>query len=96
MILYALNYDHPVAKGTIISTNPNTLVGGVSLGKQYCEVVINVVLRRDAILPCPYIGIETMADAHRMSIAWQYKKLKVCTRAATSSHGVVGSPRVSK
>lgn len=76
VILYALTFDHPVAKGTIISTNPNTLVGGVSLGKQYCEVVINVVLSRDAILPYPYVGVETMADAHRMLIAWPYKKVR--------------------
>ncbi|KAJ1279422.1 hypothetical protein BS78_04G155500 [Paspalum vaginatum] len=90
VILYALlRSDQPVAKGTIISTNPNTMVEGESLGKQYCEVIITVVLKRDAILPRPYTGVETMLDAHMMSIAWPYKKLKVCKRA--SSHGTVGS-----
>jgi hypothetical protein len=46
-----LRSDQPVAKGTVISTNPSTEVGGQSLGRQYCEVVVNVVLKRDAILP---------------------------------------------
>jgi hypothetical protein len=64
-----------VAKGTIVSTNPNTLLGGVPLGKEYCEVIVNIVLKRDAILPCPYGYVETMADAHQMSVAWLYKRV---------------------
>ncbi|KAF0909585.1 hypothetical protein E2562_038077 [Oryza meyeriana var. granulata] len=31
----------PVAKATIVSTNPTNIVGGESLGQQYYEVVIN-------------------------------------------------------
>jgi hypothetical protein len=34
-----------VALGTIISTNPKTIIGGVPLGKQYCEVVVNIVTK---------------------------------------------------
>ena len=75
MILYAILRDHPVAKGTIISTNPSSVLGGVALGKQYCEVVVNVVLKRDALLPRPYGYLEEMGDADRMSIAWPYKRV---------------------
>ncbi|KAF0895701.1 hypothetical protein E2562_014320, partial [Oryza meyeriana var. granulata] len=32
----------PVAKATIVSTNPTNIVGGESLGQQYYEVVINM------------------------------------------------------
>jgi hypothetical protein len=75
-ILYAmLRSDLPVAKGTIISTNPGTMLGGVALGKQYCEVVVNAVLKRDAVLPRPYGYMETMSDAYQMSIAWPYKRV---------------------
>jgi len=35
-----------VARGTVISTNPNTMVGGQPLGNEYCEVVVNVVIKR--------------------------------------------------
>lgn len=75
MILYAmLRPEQPVAKGTIISTNPDNKLSGVALGKQYCEVVVNVVLKRDTVLPRPYDGVETMADAYKMPIAWPYQR----------------------
>ncbi|CAN6203210.1 unnamed protein product [Urochloa humidicola] len=90
VILYAmLRPDQPVAKGTIVSTNPDSILKGVALGKQYCEVVVNVVLKRDTILPRPYDGVETMANAHNMPIAWPYQRLKV-TKSSQSSQGVVG------
>lgn len=65
----------PVAKGTIISTNPNTVVGHERLGKQYCEVIVNLVMRRDADLPRPYDNMESMVGAYMMSIAWPYNKV---------------------
>jgi hypothetical protein len=36
---------------------------------------VNVVLKRDALLPCPYGYLEEMGDANRMSIAWPYKRV---------------------
>ena len=76
MILYALlRSDVAVAKGTIISTDPKSTLGDVALGNQYCEVVVNVVLKRDTVLPRLYGYVETMVDAHRMSIAWPYKRV---------------------
>ena len=47
----------------------------VALGKQYCEVVVNVVLKRYTILPRPYGYVETMADPHKMSFVWPYKRV---------------------
>jgi hypothetical protein len=64
-----------VAKGTIVSTNSDTLLGGVPLGKEYCEVIVNTVLNRDAILPCPYGYVEIIADAHQMRVDWLYKRV---------------------
>ena len=67
MILHAiLRSNLPVPKRTIVSTNPNNILGGEALGKQYCEVVVNVVLKRDTVLPRPYDGVEIMADAYKM------------------------------
>jgi hypothetical protein len=68
VILYAILRDQPVAKGTIILTNSRSVLGGVALGKQYCELVVNVVLKRDAFLPRSYGYLEKMGDADRMSI----------------------------
>jgi hypothetical protein len=76
VVLYAiLRSEQTVAKGTIVSTNPNSMVGGQPLGKQYCEVVVNLVMKRDAIIPCPYDYMELMAGAYMMSIAWPYKRV---------------------
>jgi len=75
VILYAMLRSQPVAKGTIISTNPNTIVGGQPLGKQFCEFIVNVVLKRDAMLPRPYDNMESMAGAYMMSIAWPYERV---------------------
>jgi hypothetical protein len=76
VILYAvLRPEQAVAKGTIISTNPCSILAGEPLGKQYCEVVVNVVLKRDTILPRPYAEVETMGDAHKMPIAWPYQRV---------------------
>ena len=76
MILYAiLRSDQAVAKGIIISTDPSSEVVGQPLGRQYCEVIVNIVLKRDAILPRPYDEMEAMGDADMMSVAWPYKKV---------------------
>jgi hypothetical protein len=51
------------------------MVGGQPLGKQYCEVVVNLVMKRDAILHRPYDYMESMAGAYMVSIAWPYKRV---------------------
>ena len=41
VILYeVVRSDTAVARGTIILVNPKTTLGGVALGKHYCEVVV--------------------------------------------------------
>uniref|UniRef100_J3NCL5 Transposase Tnp1/En/Spm-like domain-containing protein n=1 Tax=Oryza brachyantha TaxID=4533 RepID=J3NCL5_ORYBR len=70
-----LRSELPAARGTVISINPNTMVGGQPLGNEYCEVVVNVVMKRDAMLPRSYGDMKTMASALKMSIAWPYNKV---------------------
>ncbi|TVT99830.1 hypothetical protein EJB05_54788, partial [Eragrostis curvula] len=74
VILFAMIRDQPVAKGTIISTKPTTIVDDQAIGRQFCEVIVTHVLKRDAILPRPYNGMDTMGDAHMMNLAWPYKR----------------------
>jgi len=64
--------DQAVAKEIVISTNPSSVLAGQALGRQYCEVVVKVVMKRDAVLPRPYVGVEKMADAKHLTIAWPY------------------------
>jgi hypothetical protein len=65
----------PVAKGTIVSTKPDTIVGGEPIGRQYCEVIVTCVLKRDEVLPRPYGNMQTMADTRMRRLAWPYKKV---------------------
>ena len=39
------------------------------------KLFVNVVLKRDTILPQPYDGVELMADALNMPIAWPYQRV---------------------
>ena len=64
-----------MAKATVISTNPNNVVGGQPLGRYYYEVVVKVVIKRDTVLPRPYGDIETLADAKSMPIQWPYNRV---------------------
>lgn len=78
VILYSVTrpLNVPVAKGTIQTTNPKALVGGVSLGPQYVEIVIHTVFKRDIVLPRPYGDVLTMGDAKGKSIAWPSAMIK--------------------
>jgi hypothetical protein len=76
VILYeGVRSNARVALRTIISTKPKTIIGGVPLRKQYCEVVVNHVLKSDTTLPRTYPSVEKMGDAHRLSIAWPYNRV---------------------
>lgn len=90
VILYeVVRCDIAVARETIISVNPKTTLGRMALGKHYCEVVVNLVMKRDAILPHPYTGVEKMADTLKLPIAWPYNRMKV-SKASTTNHGISG------
>ena len=65
----------PVAKATIISIDPDTSVGGETLGPDTYEVIVNVPLKKDTILPYQYDGICCVADAVKRSIAWPSSKV---------------------
>jgi hypothetical protein len=67
-----LRSDQLVGKGSIISTKPSTVLRKQPHGKEFCEVVVTCVIKRDAILPRPYADMEIMANAKMMSIAWPY------------------------
>jgi len=75
VILYALQRDEPVAKGIVISVNPSTMCAGHTLGRKHCEVVIRYVMKREAKVPRPYPGVQDMADAKDLSIAWPYNRV---------------------
>jgi hypothetical protein len=67
--------DHtiPVEKATILSTDRKKMVGGRELGLECCEVVINYIIKRDALLPRPIGNITTMAQAQGRSIVRLHK-----------------------
>jgi hypothetical protein len=81
VLLYAwTGPETPVAKATILSIDPDTVVGKEPLGPATYEVVVNVAIRRDAMLPYQYDGLIYISDAVTRSIAWPSSKvsLPVC------------------
>ena len=62
-----------MAKATILSTDRKKVVGGTELGAEYCEVVINYIIKRNALLPRPVGNVTTMGQAQGRTIAWLYK-----------------------
>jgi hypothetical protein len=72
--------DHstPVAKGTILSADQKNIVAGRELGNECCEVGVNYILKRDAILPRPVGKVTTIAQAQGRPIAWPYKHVCLC------------------
>ena len=75
MILYNVYRDHstPVAKATILSTDRKKIVGGHELGTECCEVVVDYIIKRNAILLGPIGNVTTMGQAQGRTIGWLYK-----------------------
>jgi len=73
VILYPnMKSVQPVAKGKVIATDPSCVLAEQALGRQFCQVMVTVVMKRDAVLPRPYVGVENMVDAKDLVIAWPY------------------------
>ncbi|XP_020165089.1 uncharacterized protein [Aegilops tauschii subsp. strangulata] len=79
VILYNVYRDHCilVAKATILSIDRRKVVGGQELGSEYCEVAVNYVIKRVAILPRGVGNMTTMGQVQGRCIAWPYKHLEV-------------------
>jgi len=76
VILYSMmRSEVPVAIANIISTDPTTKVGDVPLGREFTQVFVTRVLKRESTLPRPYLGVESMGYALFMPIAWPTNKM---------------------
>ena len=75
MILFAMSSNEKVAKATVVSINPNNQLAGEALGTKFCEVIVNVVFKRDVLLPRPYADIKTLGDAVQMPVAWPFNRV---------------------
>ena len=77
MILYNVvrPYDVAVAKATVQTKNPRAIVAGTALSVQFCEVVVNHVFVRNAVLPRPYQGVTTILEARGRCIAWPHDRI---------------------
>lgn len=67
--------ESPVAKATVLSVDPATTVGGEPLGPGTYEVIVNVAIKRDALLPFQYGDLLFVSDAISRSIAWPSNKV---------------------
>jgi len=70
-------YEVAVAKATVQTKIPRAIVGGIALGVQFYEVVVNHVFVRNAVLPHPYEGVATILEARGRCIAWSHDRVMV-------------------
>ncbi|XP_066384990.1 uncharacterized protein [Miscanthus floridulus] len=74
VLLMTLKYPNKanVAYATLLSTNPEALVGGVKIGSQFYKVCINHPITKDEPLVRPMLGCDNIGDAHAkgVQIAW--------------------------
>jgi hypothetical protein len=76
VLLYAwTGPEIPVAKATVLSVDPDTIVGGEPLGPGTYEVIVIVAIKRDTILPYQYEDVLYISDAVTRSIAWPSSKV---------------------
>lgn len=67
-----------VAKGWIKSLDPNELVGNEEIGPDWCEVNVQVAVKRDERLVRPYGLFITVQDAIGATVAWPCTFISVC------------------
>ncbi|KAK2976387.1 hypothetical protein RJ640_008097, partial [Escallonia rubra] len=65
-----MNPSETVAKGIIQSIDPSTQVGGEELGPNWCEVSIQVAVKKDERLIRSYGFHKTIYDAYGATVAW--------------------------
>nr|XP_043623702.1 uncharacterized protein LOC122595414 [Erigeron canadensis] len=65
-----LNPTETVAKGWVKSLDPNDIVGGIEIGHGWCEVNVQVAIKKDEMLVRPYGLFSTIQDSLGATIAW--------------------------
>ncbi|KAF5789333.1 putative transposase, Tnp1/En/Spm [Helianthus annuus] len=73
-----LNSTEIVARGRVQSLDPNDLVGGTEIGPEWCEVNVQVPIKKYENLVRPYGLFSTIQDCIGAPIAWPYPFISVC------------------
>ncbi|KAM0008555.1 putative transposase, Tnp1/En/Spm [Helianthus debilis subsp. tardiflorus] len=66
-----------VARGRVQSLDPNDLVGGTEIGPEWCEVNVQLPIKKDENLVRPYRLFSTIQDCIGASITWPYPFISV-------------------
>ncbi|KAJ0450388.1 putative transposase, Tnp1/En/Spm [Helianthus annuus] len=72
-----LNSTEIVARGRVQSLDPNDVVGGTKIGPEWCEVNVQLPIKKDENLVRPYGLFSTIQDCIGTSIAWPYPFISV-------------------
>ncbi|KAM0062517.1 putative transposase, Tnp1/En/Spm [Helianthus debilis subsp. tardiflorus] len=67
-----LNSTESVARVRVQSLDPNDLVGSIEIGQVWCEVNVQVPIKKDENLVRPYGLFSTIQDCIGAFIAWPY------------------------
>ncbi|KAM0054806.1 putative transposase, Tnp1/En/Spm [Helianthus debilis subsp. tardiflorus] len=72
-----LNSTETAASGRVQSLDLNDLVGGTEIGPEWCEVNVQVLIKKDENLVRPYGLFSTIQDCISAFIAWPYPFISV-------------------
>jgi hypothetical protein len=67
--------NEKVAKATVVSINPNNKLADEALRTKFYEVIVNIVLKHETLVPRPYAEIKTLGDFVQMPIAWPFNQV---------------------
>ncbi|XP_037486556.1 uncharacterized protein LOC119365072 [Triticum dicoccoides] len=78
----------PVRRSSTVSHGGSTVVlppSAMSVPADLLSSAQPTKLKREVELACGYDGMQTMGDAHHMSIAWPSNRIKPCSKSWLSS-----------
>ena len=76
---FKISYKANVAYATLLSTDPEAIVGGVKTGSQFYKVHINHAIAKDEPLVRPRFGCNNIGDAQAKGVSIAWPSMFVCS-----------------
>lgn len=73
-----LNSTEKVARGWLRSLEPTEIIGGIEIGRDWCAVDVQVVMKKGESLIRPYDLFGIIDEALGAPVAWPCSFISVC------------------
>jgi hypothetical protein len=79
VLLIISKYPTNVTYATVLSTDPEAIVGGVKIGSQFYKVRTNHLIAKDEPLVRPMPGCNNIDDAQAKGVSTDWPSMFVCS-----------------